>query len=217
MPNPLRLRPIDLGFDPRVHDMRVVVDMDYEYDGCTYSRRDGQPDSVPTWDAALIGVIATREGYRLAWRWPSKQLRLREWSSRITVLRQGEPVLEMRDPNDTTGARYQYLAQGGVLKSRRLPRRGERWNDEPGPPWWEPVAIGALRAPHLVLDWLAACGRTLQPWQYVMSTEHIVAWTPSGREVRYDPNGGVVVQPPNDTYWQRCANLAEARAVWYRS
>lgn len=227
MGNPLQLRPIDIGFDPRVHGMEIAVNLDQRYDGCTYERARKDEDEIPgsaeirCWDASLIGAVAKREGYRLRWQWPSQEQRLEAWSARIVNLRTGEPVLEMTNPSEgqdpsAPKSRYQYLVQSNVLATRRLPPRGSKWRGEPEPPWWEPVRVEALHSPHLLLDWMQVCGSTLEPWQSHSLTHHIVAWTPNGRELRFDPDGGVALQPPLDNWWHRCADLAAAREWWYQ-
>ena len=222
MSNALQLRAIDVGFDLRAVNMIAAVDLDQEYDGCTYDSRrkpgsERVPEhlSAPIWDAALIGELTHLEGYRLRWVWPSHQAQLRDYAARIVVLPTGEPVLQLRAED---GSRYQYLARDGVLSSRHLPSRGTRWANEPGPPWWEPVQLQTVGMPGLLGDWYRACTSAdlaARALQYVLATERVVAWTPNGRQVRYDERGAIVCQTRGDNSWLSYPSLEAVRVAWY--
>jgi hypothetical protein len=213
------LLPIDIGFDPRVHpEMRCAMDLSREdlRDGIVYETRDGHRQTLTFHDADVVGSILTQAGYRLAWQWSAGQVRLDEMRATILTDRRGGPMLQMRDPNDNARCRHQYLVRSGLMMRRALPDRGRQWRDEPAPPWWSPVDVDALQPPHLLLDWMTACGSVLTPWEHRQMFGHIVAWTPNGREVRYAKDGGVELQPPLDNWWQRCDDLAAARTWWYQ-
>jgi len=160
--NVLDLTAISVGFDLRAEDVPAAADLDAGLSGLRCDgRQAGAIVELDFWDAAAVGATATDQGYRLLWSWPSHEKTMRDWCARIVVLATGEPVLEMRDPNDNARARYQYLAIEGLLLLRVLPADADRWADQEGDPPWEDVDVRALRAarPSLLQDWLAACCR----------------------------------------------------------
>lgn len=129
-------------------------------------------------------------------------------------------LLTLKDPNDNSGARHQYLVRYGLLLRRRLPAAelGDEWADDPGEPWWEPVLElprgGPIR--EYAERQMAPDDLPGYSFQARHAAGHVVAYTPNGREVRWAKGGGgVELQPPNDNYWLTAPDLRAARALWY--
>ena len=140
---------------------------------------------------------------------------------RVLELR-GQRVLELRDP-DPMKPRHQYSLSGGWLLVRRvLPPEavGDQFVDDAGEPWWEPV----LDLPGgLIRDfWAEEQDQEMRACDYGPAARrtaaHVVAYTPNGRQVRYDRATDpalVIVQPCDDNYWVKCTDLRAARRAYY--
>lgn len=131
-------------------------------------------------------------------------------------------ILTTIDPNDNAQARYQYMVSGWLLLRRRLPPAevSDRWPDDAiDEPWWEPVLElppgGEIRR-----HWEQQTSREVDAheyaWQARQVAGHVVAYAPSGREVRRERDSDqLVVQPHNDNYWIRVPDLRSAREAYY--
>ena len=120
-------------------------------------------------------------------------------------------IMELRDPNDGTHARHQYMVSGGILYHRRLPATGDRWSDDPvDAPWWE-VVRQRIRGTPVEKFWRDNGGDPLSMAMKPM----LVALTPNGREVIRLEDGRLGVQPENENYLVRVASLREARKAYY--
>ena len=149
-----------------------------------------------------------------------------EYAERKWVRVLGVRVLELRDPNSGQSGdpedtpRHQYCVVGGLLLRRVMPPAavGEPWVDDAvAEPWWEPVLELPSGGP--VLQCWSERADDVVAQQYAWTARHmaghVVAYTPNGREVRRASGGGLEVQPPNDNYWLRGADLVAIRRAFY--
>lgn len=201
---------ITVGFDPRRHD-DTVVGLEVAPAITVRHHPAGSADHIETTgDVRRIAYVLTRSGYRLSWRWSAAP---EGYEHDVLTAEDGSPILEMRDPNDGSRSRYQYLVTEVGLLRRHLPAAGDVWRGEPAPPWWEPCDRTALRAPHILLAWADACGAPSVIAQDDACRD-VVAYTPNGREVRY-ARDGVELQPAADNWWSTHPDLDSARRWWY--
>lgn len=134
-----------------------------------------------------------------------------------------DAILTTIDPNDNGRARYQYRVDEWLLLRRCLPPAeiGDRWHDDAiDEPWWEPVLElppgGEIREHWDLHANHDACASHEYAFQAQHMAGHVVAYAPSGREVRWDRSGQLVVQPRNDNYWITVPDLQAAREAYYQ-
>jgi hypothetical protein len=139
------LRSIDIGFDPRLHDIAVelpverMLEVDY-----------GNGDESIVGPPHEVGAALTRAGYRVVWTWADMPT---DCGATVRTDDDGAPILEMVDPNDRSQARHQYRILHDHLRRRVMPASGDRWRDQTASPEWEPMDTRHLMAPHILLAW----------------------------------------------------------------
>lgn len=148
-----------------------------------------------------------------------------EYTDGVWVRLLDNDTLEVRDPNSGQSSepeskpRHQYRVSGWLLLRRVVQpsAAGDRWQDDGiADPWWEPVTRLPPDGPvlHFWRERAAEISATQYDSQAAYAAGHVVAYTPTGREVRYAKTGGLEVQPPNDNYWIRCDDLAAIRRAF---
>jgi hypothetical protein len=130
------------------------------------------------------------------------------------------PILTLVAPNDNARTRHQWRVADWLLLHRCLPADGDRWcGDDVDLPWWEPVLQLPDRATPIYTFWAAHAALQVRAHRYaelaLFAAGHVVAYTPSGREVRQCRDGRVEFQPPNENYWIVADDLPAARRAYF--